>query len=69
VSRDEDGFDDEQARQRHGFVRNELAATPGGKVEPAYDFLAAILAEDVAVRDQPALVGTKTKGWADDLPF
>lgn len=59
---------EDRVHQLRGLVKCEIAATPDGKVEPAYDFLAAILAED-AVRDQPAVVGTETKGWADDLPF
>lgn len=44
---------DEEARQLEGLVRMELTATPGGKVEPAYDFLAALLAEAVEERDLP----------------
>lgn len=44
---------DAEARQLEGLVRMELTATPGGKVEPAYDFLAALLAEAVEERDLP----------------
>lgn len=44
---------DEEARQLEGLVRMEITATPGGKVELAYDFLAALLAEAVEERDLP----------------
>ncbi len=50
---------DEEARQLDGLVRMEMRASPSaGKVEVSHDFLAAILAEDVANRSQRrALVG------------
>lgn len=61
---------EEQVRQLHGFVQNEIAATAAGQVEPAYDFLAAILAEDVASRDRPASEATSTpNGGSDGLPI
>ncbi|MCO5147535.1 MAG: hypothetical protein M9895_15315, partial [Aquamicrobium sp.] len=40
-------MNDEHVRQLNGLVRGEMA---GGKVEEAYDFLAAILAEEAAER-------------------
>ncbi|WP_432344737.1 hypothetical protein WMC41_16050 [Shinella yambaruensis] len=62
---------DEQARQLHGFVQNELAATAAGKVAPAYDFLAAILAEEVEPQGQVANSATRstTSGGADVCPI
>ena len=63
-------MDDEHINQLGGFVRNEIAASPGGVVEPAYDFLAAILAEEVAERANPSKnVVQMPKRCADDLPF
>ncbi|WP_337183832.1 hypothetical protein [Shinella sp.] len=52
---------EEEARQLHGFVQNEIAATAAGKVAPAYDFLAAVLAEEVEARNQAAVVREETK--------
>lgn len=45
---------DEQIYQLDGLVRKEIAACPNGKVGPAYDFLAAILAEEAAKRKTPS---------------
>lgn len=42
----------EHARQLNGIVQAEIAAA-GGKVAPAYDFLATTLAEEVSFRAQP----------------
>lgn len=41
---------DEYVHQLGDLVRSEIAACPNGKVEPAYDFLAAILAEEAQRR-------------------
>lgn len=64
---------DEQARQLHGYIRNEISAAPAGKVEPAFDFLAEILAEDIEARDsgqyELATPGAAPKGGFDDLPI
>ena len=62
---------EEQARQLHGFVQNELAATAAGKVAPAYDFLAAILAEEVEQQETADNVSTvsSAKGAADVCPI
>lgn len=43
---------DEEARQLNGLVQLELSAS-GGNVEPAFDFLSAVLAEEVEERDDP----------------
>lgn len=47
-------FGDEHVFQLDGLVRHEIAASPGRQVAPAYDFLAAILAEEVAERQNPS---------------
>ncbi len=61
---------DEQVYQLAGFVRNELATCPKGRLEPAYDFLAAILSEEVAERSNPLRNVVKLpKRFENDLPF
>jgi hypothetical protein len=44
---------DEALRHLGGVIRTERAACPNGKVEPAWDFLAAILNEEITERDDP----------------
>lgn len=62
-------LDDEEARQLDGLVRMELSAS-GEKIEPAYDFLAALLAAEVEERDNPQYqLAAPAKGGSDDLPF
>jgi len=46
-------LEDEHVFQLDGLVRSEIAACPSGKVSPGYDFLAAILAQEVAERRNP----------------
>lgn len=60
---------DEEARQLEGLVRMELTAMPAGKIEPAYDFLAAVLAEEIEQRDNSEYQMAAPKGDNNDLPF
>lgn len=61
---------DEQVYQLDGLVRMEMSACPSGKVEPAYDFLAAILAEEVAERRTPkSNVVQMPRSFPDGIPF
>ena len=63
-------FGDEHVYQLGGLVRNEIAASPGGKVAPAYDFLAAILTEEVAERESPSKnVVQMPRRFPDGVPF
>lgn len=64
------GMGDEHVFQLDGVVRSEIGASPSGQVEPAYDFLAAILAEEVAERRNPLRnVVPMPRRFVDDLPF
>jgi hypothetical protein len=61
---------DEQVYQLAGVVRNELATCPKGRLEPAYDFLAAILAEEAAERRTPkGNVVQMPRSFPDGIPF
>lgn len=61
---------DDLVYQLDGLVRNELATCPNGKIEPAYDFLAAILAEEVTERRTPkSNVVQMPRNFSNDLPF
>jgi hypothetical protein len=60
----------EQVYQLAGVIRNELATCPNGKLEPAYDFLAAILAEEVVERKTPkSNVVQMPRSFPDGIPF
>lgn len=60
---------DEHLQQLGGLVRSEMAAA-GGRVEPAYDFLAGILAEEIDERKRPNKNVVKMpRRFANDLPF
>lgn len=61
---------DEHVYQLDGLVRSEMAASSGGTVEEAYDFLAAILAQEAAERSNPIRNVVKLpKRFENDLPF
>lgn len=61
---------DEHIYQLDGLVRMEMSACPTGKVEPAYDFLAAILAEEVVERKTPkSNVIKMPRSFPDGIPF
>ena len=61
---------DDRVRQLGDLVRNEVAACAGGKVEPAYDFLATILVEEVAKRENPSKnIAEMPRRFPDGIPF
>lgn len=62
-------YSDEQIYQLNGLVRNEIAAVPGGKVAPAYDFLAIILAEEANERACPNRNVVQMPVRSNDVPF
>lgn len=63
-------YGEEHIYQLDGLVRMELSACPGGKVEPAYDFLAAVLAEEVVERRNPkSNVVQMPRSFPDGIPF
>ena len=60
---------DEEIYELNGYVRHQQSHTASGRVNPDYDFLAAILAEEAEDRrNPPPPVGAKV-GGDDDLPF
>lgn len=44
---------DDHVLQLNGLVRSEIACCPGETVAPGFDFLAAILAQEVERRTRP----------------
>ena len=63
-------YGDELVYQLDSLVRMELSACPSGSVEPAHDFLAAILAEEVAEREKPkSNVVQMPRSSTDGIPF
>lgn len=63
-------YGDEHIFQLDGLVRMEMSACPSGKVEPAYDFVAGILSEEVAERRQPrSNVVKMPRSFPDGVPF
>lgn len=63
-------YGDEHIYQLDGLVRMEMSASPSGKVEPAYDFLAVLLAEEVVERKNPkSNVVIMPRSFPDGIPF
>lgn len=63
-------YPDEHVYQLDGLVRMEMSACPSGKVEAGYDFLAAILAEEVVERRTPKNnVVQMPRSFPDGIPF
>lgn len=60
---------DDFISQLNGHVRHELSFTPNGKVEPAYDFLAAMLAEEADERRKPKTSVEAERKVHDGAPF